>query len=162
MPVVHAVAPELCAWSRALSCTVSFVAHAAPSLVHVPKPIMYGKVFCLNKKTSPLSQLRHDRDSYSWEKPCRNTRRPLSRPKTSWPIPNPAATRNFCRYTRPKKLYHDRESLYLDPNLPACLGTLSRHGDPYPDTEPESSIACASQPCVHSCRMHLGRVVCLA
>ena len=85
---------------------------------------------------------------------CRDIRRPLSLSKPG-PAPNPIATLNSCRDTRPKNLCHN-------PNHPACLGTVSRHRDLYHDTDPESSIPRASQPHAHACRARLNRVVRLA
>ena len=70
---------------------------------------------------------------------CRDIRRPLSPPKLG-PTPNPVATLNSYRDIGPKSLYRDREGLYPDLNHQVCLGTMSRHGDPYRDTELESAV----------------------
>ena len=82
----------------------------------MPRPVVCGRVFCL------------ERDSYPWEKPCHDTRRPLSRPKHSGPLPNPAMTQNFCRDTRLKK---KALSLPKPPSMPgnnvATQRPLSQH-----------------------------------
>ena len=107
------------------------------------------KVFYRDRNVPPLGKL------------CRDIRRPLSRPKIG-PAPNPVATLNSCHDTGSKNLCCDREGLCRDPNHPTYLGTVSRHGDPYHDTEPESSVARASQPRGHASRTRPGRVVRLA
>ena len=40
-----------------------------------------------------------------------------------------------------KNLCRDREGLCRDPNHQACLGTVSRHGDPCRNTKPEKSVS---------------------
>ena len=97
------------------------------------------KIFCRDRKGLALGKL------------CCDTRGALSGSKHPVPAPNPVTTLNFCRDTRPTNLCHGREGLYRDLNHPACLGTVSRHGDACRDTEP----ARPSQAC-------LGRVMHLA
>ena len=97
----------------------------APSTLsqhHPWKTLSRHKIFYPDQNVPPLGKL------------CRDTRRPLSRPKPG-PAPNPVTTLNFCRDTWPK-------NLCCDPTNPACLGTVSRNGDPCSDTKPKISIAC--------------------
>ena len=72
------------------------------------------KVFYRDKNFPPLGKL------------FRDIMTSLSRPKPS-PTLNSVVTVNFCRYTRPKNLCRNRESLCHDPNHPASLGTVLQH-----------------------------------
>ena len=101
----------------------------------------------LSVTTPPLQTLLphkifcHDRNGPALGKLCHDIRGPLSQPKHPIPALNPVVTQNLCHDTGQKNLCRKRESLYRNPNRPACLGTLSRHGDPYRDTGPKGSVA---------------------
>ena len=138
------------------------VALAAPPLVHVPRPVVRAPSTLSRAHACPVGHVRKTPyRNTTLGKPCRDTRRPLSQPKPS-PAPNPVATLNFCLDIGLTNLCRERESLCRDPNHPACLETVSQHRDPCRDTEPESSIARASQQRAHACRARSHLIVRLA
>ena len=129
-------------------------------IVRVPNPLSRVQAWSVGRdrklfvSTPPLQTLsRHkilyrDRNSPALGKLCRDTRGPLSRPKHPIPNPNPMVTLNFYRNTMPTNICRNREGLCRNPNHPACLGLVSRHGDPCRDIEPKSSVVCAPRSCI--------------
>ena len=122
--------------------------HASPAPCRVRMPALWVAIEKHHVATPPLKTLlRHkffcrDRNVPPLGKLCRDTRRPLSRPKPGT-APNPIATLDFCRDTGSTNLCRNKEGLCRNPNHLACLGTVSRHKDPYRDIELESSVVCA-------------------
>ena len=100
-----------------------FATEKHPVATPLWKTLSQHKLFCRDRNVSSLGKL------------CRDT----SRPKPGL-APNPVMTLNFYCNTRPKNLCRDRENLCRNPNHPAGLGTVSRHGDPCCDTEPKGSV----------------------
>ena len=106
------------------------------------------KVFCRDRKGPTLVKLCHD------------IRGPVSRPKHLVLAPNPVATKNLCRESRPKiSFLTEKTSVATQPlsmlgNLVVTRRSLLQHRD--------RKLCRASQPSVHVCCACPDRVVCLA
>ena len=85
---------------------------------------------------------------------CRDTRGPSSQPKYPVPTSKPYRDAKLLSRRGTKNLCHDKESLRRYTDCPACLGTLSRYGDPCRNTGPRSSVARMLRCHMHACLSH--------
>ena len=92
-----------CCRTPAVGSVVSTKPSLVLALVRVPKPVVCGRVFCHNRKTSPSGQLCHDRRTSV------ATEEPLSRQKNLCPDRRttvateepPLRQKNLCRDRNP-------------------------------------------------------------